>query len=116
MALLFTKISILMLYIRILSYQHARYAAYAIMAIVVFANGLWTFATVVTACVPLQGFWDRSIPNVYCHPKAIWFANTGLHIGTDVLLYVLPLPVIINLQIKARQKVFLYSIFALGFL
>ncbi|KAK3325949.1 hypothetical protein B0H66DRAFT_580695 [Apodospora peruviana] len=116
MALLFTKISILMLYIRILSYQHARYAVYAIMAIVIFANGLWTFVTVITACVPLQAFWDHTLPNAYCHSSTYWFANTGLHIGTDILLYVLPLPVIINLQIKTRQKIFLYSIFALGFL
>ncbi|KAK0636409.1 hypothetical protein B0T17DRAFT_482492 [Bombardia bombarda] len=115
MALLFTKISILMLYIRILSYQHARYAVYAIMAIVVLGNGLWTLITVATACTPLQAFWDPSIPNAYCRSAEYWYANTGLHIGTDILLYVLPLPVIINLQIKTRQKVFLYSIFAVGF-
>ncbi|KAM7216432.1 hypothetical protein V8F06_008145 [Rhypophila decipiens] len=120
LALLFTKISILLLYIRILSYQHARYAVYAIMGIVIFANGIWTLATVVTACVPLRAFWDRSAlqgqGTVYCHSLQIWFANTGLHIGTDVLLYVLPLPVIVNLRIRARQKIFLYSIFGLGFL
>ncbi|KAK3685183.1 hypothetical protein B0T22DRAFT_212693 [Podospora appendiculata] len=115
MALLFTKISILLLYIRILSYQHARYAAYAIMVIVILTNGLWTFVTVMTACMPLQAFWDFTTPNAWCRPVSYWYANTGLHIATDILLYVLPLPVIINLQIKARQKIFLYSIFALGF-
>lgn len=120
LALLFTKISILLLYIRILSsYQHARYAAYAIMGIVILANGIWTLATVVTACVPLTAFWEeggRLTPGVYCHSLQIWFGNTGLHIGTDVLLYVLPLPMIVNLRIRARQKIFLYSIFGLGFL
>ncbi|KAK3942513.1 hypothetical protein QBC46DRAFT_72177 [Diplogelasinospora grovesii] len=114
MALLFTKISILMLYIRILGYQHARYAAYAIMTIVILTN-VWTFVTVMTSCIPLQAFWDPSIPDSYCRPASYWFANTGLHIGTDVLLYILPLPVIFNLQVKRRQKVALYSIFALGF-
>lgn len=116
LSLLLTKISILLLYIRILSYQHARYAVYAILAIVIVANGLWTFITVMTACVPLHAFWDRTIPGSQCRPLVYWYANTGLHIATDVLLYVLPLPVIVNLQVKLRQKVVLYGVFALGFL
>ncbi|KAK3377577.1 hypothetical protein B0H63DRAFT_435777 [Podospora didyma] len=106
LALLFTKVSILLLYIRILSYQHARYAVYAIMSVVVFANGVWTLATVVTACIPLQAFWNPAgTPGASCRPTSYWYANTGLHIGTDVLLYILPLPIIINLQVKTRQKV-----------
>ena len=122
LSLLFTKISILLLYIRILSYQHARYAAYAILAVVVLTNGLWTFVTVMTACWPLRAFWDRSIllasqdGSAWCRPVVYWYANTGLHIATDVLLYVLPLPVIVNLHVKLRQKLVLYAIFALGFL
>lgn len=116
LSLLFTKISILILYLRILSYQHARYAVHAILAIVIFANGLWTLITVATACTPLQAFWEPTLPNATCRPSAYWFANTGLHIGTDILLYILPLPVIINLQVKLRQKLALYSVLALGFL
>ncbi|KAK4446619.1 hypothetical protein QBC34DRAFT_271425, partial [Podospora aff. communis PSN243] len=115
LSLLFTKISILLLYIRILSYQHARWAVYIILAIVILANGIWTLATVVTACLPLNAFWDRTIPDAWCRPLVWWYANTGLHIATDVLLYVLPLPVIVNLQIKLRQKMVLYAVFALGF-
>ncbi|KAK0652592.1 hypothetical protein B0T16DRAFT_322483 [Cercophora newfieldiana] len=114
LSLLFTKISILLLYIRILSYQHARYAVYVILAIVILANGIWTLATVVTACLPLNAFWDRTIVDAWCRPLVWWYANTGLHIATDVLLYVLPLPVIVNLQIKLRQKIVLYAVFALG--
>ncbi|KAK5656712.1 hypothetical protein OQA88_4259 [Cercophora sp. LCS_1] len=118
LSLLFTKISILLLYIRILSYQHARYAVYAILAIVILTNGAWTFVTVITACLPLHAFWDRPTmrpETYYCRPVVYWYANTGLHIATDVLLYVLPLPVIVNLQIKLRQKLVLYAVFALGF-
>ncbi|KAK4201993.1 hypothetical protein QBC40DRAFT_252502 [Triangularia verruculosa] len=116
LSLLLTKLSILLLYLRILSYQHARYYAYAILAIVLLTNGLWTLSTVVTACLPLAAFWDKtSYPNAYCHPRNFWLGNTGLHIGTDILLYVLPLPVIVNLQVKLRQKLVLYGIFALGF-
>lgn len=116
LSLFFTKISILLLYLRILSYQHARYAVYAILVIVIATNGLWTLITVVTACFPLQAFWDFTITNAYCRPGIYWYSNTGLHIATDILLYVLPLPVIVNLRVKLRQKVILYMVFALGFL
>ncbi|KAK1760163.1 hypothetical protein QBC47DRAFT_448749 [Echria macrotheca] len=116
LSLLFTKISILLLYIRILSYQHARYAVYAILAIVILTNGIWTFVTVITACLPLSAFWDRtSGMDYYCRPVVYWYANTGMHIATDVLLYILPLPVIVTLQIRPRQKLVLYAVFALGF-
>ncbi|KAK0727766.1 hypothetical protein B0T26DRAFT_766369 [Lasiosphaeria miniovina] len=110
MALLFTKVSILLLYIRILSYQHARYAVYAITAVIVLTNGLWTMVTVVTACMPLRAFWDPTVPGAYCRPAAFWFANTGMHIGTDVLLYILPLPIIVNLHVRTRQKIALVCI------
>jgi hypothetical protein len=85
------------------------------MAIVILTNGLWTLGTVVTACTPLRAFWEPALPNASCLPSSYWFANTALHIGTDILLYILPLPVIINLQVKTRQKIALYSILALGF-
>ncbi|KAK4176027.1 hypothetical protein QBC36DRAFT_387776 [Triangularia setosa] len=116
LTLLLTKLSILLLYLRLLSYQNSRYLVHFILSVVLLTNGLWTLSTVVTACLPLAAFWDKaSYPNAYCHPRSFWLGNTGLHIGTDILLYVLPLPVIVNLQMRRRQKVALYGIFALGF-
>jgi hypothetical protein len=49
LSLLFTNISIRLLYLRILRCQHACYALYGILIIVVATNGAWTLATVVTA-------------------------------------------------------------------
>ncbi|KAL2261436.1 hypothetical protein VTK26DRAFT_4180 [Humicola hyalothermophila] len=115
LSLFFTKISILLLYLRILRYQHARYAVYAIMAAVIASNGFWTLGTVVTACNPLRAFWQPGLPDASCHPTSYWYANTALHIGTDILLYLLPLPVITKLHAKPRQKLALYGILALGF-
>ena len=120
LSLLFTKISILLLYLRILRYQHARYAVYAILIIVVATNGAWTLATVVTACTPLKAFWHPEMlltsgSKASCRPTGYWLANTALHIATDVLLYLLPLPVSLKLKMKARQKLGLYAVLVLGF-
>jgi hypothetical protein len=115
MTLFFTKVSILLLYLRILGHQHSRYAAYVIMGVVVLTN-IWTLVTVVTACIPLQAFWDRTIEGARCLPQVYFFANTGLHMATDFLIFLLPMPVIFKLKVKRGQKIALYCIFALGFL
>ncbi len=115
MSLLFTKIAILLLYLRVLSFRHARYIVYALLATVVVANGIWTLYTVLTACKPLKAFWIWT-PGAPCRPPRDWYANTGLHIGTDFLMYLLPLPVVITLRVDIRQKLALYAIMLLGLL
>ncbi|KAK3403240.1 hypothetical protein B0T20DRAFT_343591 [Sordaria brevicollis] len=119
LSLLFTKISISLLYIRILSYQHARYLVYLILGVVVATNGIWTLYTVVTACDPLPAFWGdlpggKDRDTWKCRRVAYWYANTALHIGTDVLLYVLPLPVLVGLKVGWGRKVRLFLVLGLG--
>ena len=46
----------------------------------------------------------------------MWLANTYLHIITDFLIYLLPMPVIFCLRFPRRQKVLLFVLFAFGFL
>ncbi|OIW30360.1 hypothetical protein CONLIGDRAFT_366305 [Coniochaeta ligniaria NRRL 30616] len=111
-----TKTSILLLYARILTYQHARYAVYVILVVVTLSN-IWAFAVVMTACIPLAAFWDfTQAAGAYCHPRSFWWANTGLHMATDFLIFGLPMPIIFHLNASPRQKVLLYGIFAFGFL
>lgn len=119
MSLLFTKIAICLLYLRVLSFRHARYVVYAILALVVIANGIWTLYTVLTACKPLTAFWHYDPAAVLppeCRPVSDWLINTGLHIGTDFLMYLLPLPVVLSLRVPLRQKLALYGVMALGLL
>ncbi|KAK4157168.1 hypothetical protein C8A00DRAFT_11927 [Chaetomidium leptoderma] len=114
LSLLATKASILLLYLRVLSFRHSRYVVYALLAMVIVANGIFSLSLVFTACKPLHAFWDP-VPDAWCRPQRDFFINTGLHIATDVLMYVLPLPVIVRLRVELRQKLALYGILALGF-
>jgi hypothetical protein len=120
LSLLATKTAILLLYLRVLSFRHARYIVYGILALVIGTNGVWTLYTVLTACTPLSSFWlwspepTTSTPDIWCRPQRDWLLNTALHIGTDVLLYLLPLPVLVRLQVSARQKAALYAVLSLG--
>lgn len=113
-----TKISILLLYRRIFTYSWAKLASQIVLFIVVII-GLWTVATVCTACVPLQAFWRWELAlegKAYCHPLNLWWVNTGLHIAAEVLIVLLPLPVLLRLRLPRRQKYALVGVFTLGFL
>ncbi|KAK1756612.1 hypothetical protein QBC47DRAFT_380256 [Echria macrotheca] len=114
MSLWATKISILMLYRRILTYPWIKLSTTILLTVIVIF-GVWTLASVLTACVPLAAFWDSSIQGV-CHDYR-WYASTSaMHISTDFLIYVLPMPAIRTLRLRFRLKTLLYSLFAFGFL
>lgn len=98
-----------------LTYNYIRWAAYVLLAIVVIYN-LLGFISTMTLCIPLEAFWDPSVPG-HCHsaPVYLWLA-IGFHIGTDFLIFLLPIPVVVRMMAPLGQKIMLLLIFALGFL
>lgn len=110
-----SKISILLLYIRVLTYDYARRAAYLLLAIVVIYN-LLGFISTMTLCIPLQAVWDPSVSgNCHSTPVYMWLA-IGFHIGTDFLIFLLPIPVVLRMMVPMDQKIMLLVVFALGLL
>ncbi|KAK4170017.1 hypothetical protein QBC43DRAFT_307005 [Cladorrhinum sp. PSN259] len=114
LTLAFTKVSICLLYINVFTLEWARWGAWAVLAVVVIHN-VWAVCTCLTMCIPLRATWDSSIQGARCHSDAVWWANTGLTIATDVLIFVLPIPIIGPLKLPRRQKIVVVGIFALGF-
>jgi hypothetical protein len=110
-----TKVAILLLYIHIFTLMWVRRAGQIILAIVI-VTSLWAVAATLTACIPLQAFWDPSIRPSFCQPYQVWWGNTGLHMVTDFLIFLLPLPAVWKLRLPLKQKVILFGVFALGFL
>jgi hypothetical protein len=109
-----TKLSILMLYRRILVYPWVKISTTVLFAITILF-GLWTIIIVFTACVPLNAFWDRSVKGV-CHDNRWYAPNSAMHISTDLFIYILPMPAIRMLRLRFRLKILLFSLFAFGFL
>lgn len=114
LSLFLTKVSILLLYIRILKYQLACWAAWFMLAVVVIYN-IWVFVLMMTICVPLQAFWDWTIEGD-CKTQASMWASIGLHITTDFLIFFIPLPVVYRMTLPWRKRLGLVLLFALGFL
>jgi len=113
--LTFSKISILLLYIHIFAFQWVRRSAQIIMAIVII-TGLWNMCTTLTACIPLEAYWDLRVPATFCHVQNIWWSNLGMLMVTDFLIFLLPIPVVWKLKMPKRQKYILLGIFGLGFM
>jgi hypothetical protein len=84
------------------------------LAIVIIYN-IWGFYLSMTPCNPLQAYWDFSIHGD-CRPVSYMWAEIGLHIGTDFLIFMIPIPVVLIMKVPLKQKMSLFFIFALGFL
>ncbi|KAK3329169.1 hypothetical protein B0H66DRAFT_15054 [Apodospora peruviana] len=115
LTLYFSKISILLLYIHLFAFKWARRAGQILLVIVTISH-LFMLLTTFTACIPLQSYWDFTIPKQYCHPQSIWWSNTGLHMVTDFLIFLLPMPVVWTIMLPKRQKIMLFGVFGLGFI
>jgi len=112
-----SQVSILLLFLRIWTFPRVNRAAFLLLIVVMLYNAA-VFATVLTACIPLRAFWDFELQRqgAYCHAKAIWWANTYVHVITDFMIYLIPMPVILRARFPRRQKILLFVLFAFGFL
>ncbi|KZL83770.1 pth11-like integral membrane protein [Colletotrichum incanum] len=108
------KISILVLYLRVLGDLNYRKACYVALSIVVIVS-LWTVFSSILFCMPISRNWDRSVPGVCFSQGPNWFASASLNIATDFMILILPLPILPKVKQSRQQKISLYLIFALGF-
>jgi hypothetical protein len=132
-----TKVSICLLYLTIFTFEWARRACYAVLAIVIITN-LWAIAVTFTYCIPLEATWDPTVKASFCQNQETWWGNSGLAsllprpslsfsvltstrttsliIATDLLIFLLPIPFVLPLKLPRRQKVIVVGVFAVGFL
>ncbi|KAI9046230.1 putative integral membrane protein [Aspergillus affinis] len=108
-----TKASILLQYKRVFSTPRMRLACYFLIGFLAL-YGVWTIMSAWLNCIPVARFWDDSISGYCLDKKALWFSNAAIHIITDVIILIYPMPVLKNLQLPRRQKIALMAVFALG--
>ena len=112
----FTKLSLLLLYLRIFSPdQKARYAIYfGIIANLIFYMvttiffGVW--------CIPRpEQTWLESSQTPRCQQSVIMDYPQGIFgVISDLYIFVLPMPNIVKLNLPYRKKVGIAAIFAVG--
>ncbi|KAL4870790.1 hypothetical protein BDV12DRAFT_44033 [Aspergillus spectabilis] len=107
------KISMVLLYMRLFPTRTYRIVL-TILLVLIVCSGLWMVLGTLLVCIPIQGFWDRTIPHHCLSRGVVWYLNAALQIAGDLVLVVLPMPQLLRLRIPLRQKICLMFIFALG--
>ncbi|KAI4230612.1 MAG: hypothetical protein LQ349_006154 [Xanthoria aureola] len=107
------KLAILGLYRRTFVTRGFHRAINVVTAIIL-ADSLGLVIALSLYCVPVAHFWDPSIPGK-CINRVVYLtlASTSL-LATDLILYLMPLPVIWNLHMTARRKFQLTFVLVLG--
>lgn len=108
-----TKVSILLLYLRIFVQKYFRICCYSLLAIIL-AYMVATSASSIWQCTPIPRAWDKSIPGTCISLTMNWYANAGFSIATDILIILLPQHVLWKSKLPINQKRALMAIFALG--
>lgn len=110
------KCSITTMLLTVFSVKSFRLAGYAVLAICV----LWGVMTILVAfllCRPLGYNWNLLPPSGHCGNQQSAYAAVGItDILTDVMILVLPLPMIWKLQLPLGNKIALAGLLCLGIL
>lgn len=76
-----------------------------------------TFLMALLICQPINMNWDPSITNGHCGDKTAAFASIGVfNLILDLVIFVLPLPMVLQLQVATVHKIALGLIFGVGVL
>ncbi|KAF4775397.1 hypothetical protein HER10_EVM0010071 [Colletotrichum scovillei] len=115
----FNHVSIALSLLRLSKTGWYKWALWSTIALVLFYSigGMFPFFL---HCKPLSGFWDRNTtPPPKCKDgnniNLFGIINTGFNIFTDVVLATLPVPIIWNLQMKRRLRLYAIGILSLGY-
>lgn len=115
-ALMATKTSILLLYLRLAQDQKKflRIAFYVTLAVVIIGGIALTFTTAFQ-CRPVRAAYDLAVANPVCISiETIYLASAPVNVATDLAIFVLPIPILTALHLPRRQKSFLVLTFAIG--
>ena len=114
LSLIFTKVSILLLYLRIFVGRSFRRACWIMLAFVI-VYGLWSVNATIMTCWPISSYWMESISGSHCQNKmALWFSIAAVRIATDLAIFAMPMPLLASLQLPLKQRFWLMLIFAIG--
>ncbi|GFF83700.1 hypothetical protein IFM61392_08953 [Aspergillus lentulus] len=113
LSLTFTKASILLLYLRIFAIP--RFVLTSRIALgVISIYGLWCVLSAILNCIPVSAFWDSTIQGNCISRKFLWFFNASLNIVTDLVILIMPIPVLSRLHLPQKQKFGVIVVFAAG--
>ncbi|KAL4944492.1 hypothetical protein BDV06DRAFT_220227 [Aspergillus oleicola] len=111
-----TKISMLLLYLRLFPNKGFRLATKLVLAFTT-AWGLGSLFASIFICRPVSYFWlmwDGEHEGSCGDHEALLWSGAVINIILDVVIIVLPLPTVFKLQMKLKKKVWVFVVFLIG--
>ncbi|KUJ09950.1 uncharacterized protein LY89DRAFT_723801 [Mollisia scopiformis] len=109
----FAKLSILFLYLRIFPTPNFRWLVQFALVWQCCHMVAFTF-TVIFQCIPVESFWNLTIPGTCMNVNAAMRAGAFASIFEDIAIMVLPISELIGLNLDLRKRLSLCFMFALG--
>lgn len=112
----FFKIALLISYLRLLqgtSQRMYRIVVYVVIGIV-FVSHLACAFSLIFACTPVERSWRPNVEGTCLPPGPSFTAYAVVTIVSDVVVAVLPVPMLVSLNIQLSKKLGLIGIFILG--
>ncbi|KAJ9604560.1 hypothetical protein H2200_010673 [Cladophialophora chaetospira] len=114
LALMLTKVSILLFYLRVFPSRGFQITGNSVLGFVAL-SGIVILLCQLLQCLPVRFNWDKSIRGAKCiNVNALTYAHAGLNIFQDLLILALPIPWILRLKLQLSQKIGLVIMFQVG--
>ncbi|MCJ1431485.1 hypothetical protein MMC27_000838 [Xylographa pallens] len=86
----------------------------SITAVIITLTTVASLCTAIFSCHPIHGFWDLETPSTCIDPLKFYFAQAIPSIITDIILLILPLPLVWKLKVTKSQKWGVSAVFLVG--
>ena len=91
-----------------------RRVVFGVMGLTVASYFAYFFA-ILFQCHPIAFYWDRTIPNGRCvNQTQLFLATACLNLVLDVIIVLMPIPVVWSLQMSTLRKAAINAIFGMG--
>ncbi|KEF54305.1 uncharacterized protein A1O9_09471 [Exophiala aquamarina CBS 119918] len=108
-----TKISLVLLYLRIFPSRIFKMISWGVIAFVI----CYCTAAVCTSiwqCDPIEKAWRKTLPGHCIKIGILWYVNSVFTLLADLMLIILPMNQIVRLKLPLSQKIGLAFVFSLG--
>jgi hypothetical protein len=110
----FSKMALALFYRRLSPQRWWRWSVYSVLFLVAGYN-LAIMLVIIFGCTPFEKSWDFTILEGSCvNRPAVYICTAILGIASNLILLVMPLPMILRLQMPRRQKAGLVVLFVIG--
>jgi hypothetical protein len=90
-----------------------RYSCWALLtAVIIYCTA--SILVTIFQCRPMIRAFDKETPGTCIDTAKFWFANAGFSIATDIIILLLPMPLVWALGVPVVQKMALMGVFAIG--